>query len=39
VAGLLLKATPKDISPNGAFDTPATAAEVIKAVAATHFLK
>ncbi|MBK5220883.1 MAG: ferritin-like domain-containing protein [Thermoleophilia bacterium] len=39
VAGLLLKATPAKISPDGAFDTPFTAAEVLKAVEATGFLK
>ncbi len=39
VAGLLLKPTPANISPNGAFDKPATAAEVLKTVEATGFLK
>lgn len=39
VAGLLVKPTPANISPNGAFDKPKTAAEVLKAVAATGFLK
>jgi rubrerythrin len=39
VAGLLLKATPGNISPDGAFDTPFTAKEVLKAVEATEFLK
>ena len=39
VAGLLLKPTPKNISPNGAFDKPKTAAQVLKAVEATGFLK
>jgi hypothetical protein len=39
VAGLLLKPTPANISPNGAFDKPKTAAEVLKAVEATGFLK
>lgn len=39
VAGLLLKPTPKNISPDGAFDKSATAAEVLKAVEATGFLK
>jgi len=39
VAGLLLKPTPANISPNGAFDKPKTAAQVLKAVAATGFLK
>jgi hypothetical protein len=38
VAGLLMKATPKDISPEGAFDTPLTAAQVLKAVEGTGFL-
>ena len=39
VAGLLLKATPGNITPDGPFDTPFTAAEVLKAVGATGFLK
>ncbi|HEX7293683.1 MAG TPA: ferritin-like domain-containing protein, partial [Solirubrobacterales bacterium] len=39
VAGLLLKPTPKNISPDGAFDQPKTAAQVLKAVEATGFLK
>ncbi len=39
VAGLLLKATPGNISPDGPFDTPFTAKEVLKAVEATEFLK
>jgi rubrerythrin len=39
VAGLLLKPTPKNLSPNGAFDEPKTAAQVLKAVAATGFLQ
>ena len=39
VAGLLLKPTPANISPNGAFDKPKTAAQVLKAVEATGFLK
>jgi len=39
VAGLLLKPTPANISPNGAFDKPMTAAQVLKAVEATGFLK
>jgi rubrerythrin len=38
VAGLLMKPTPKDISPEGAFDTPLTAAQVLKAVEGTGFL-
>jgi Ferritin-like domain len=39
VAGLLVKPTEKEITPDGAFDTPFTAAEVLKAVEATGFLK
>jgi len=39
VAGLLLKATPGNITPDGPFDTPFTSAEVLKAVEATGFLK
>ena len=39
VAGLLLKATPGNITPDGPFDTPFTAAEVLKAVGKTGFLK
>jgi rubrerythrin len=39
VAGLLLKATPGNITPDGPFDTPFTGDEVIKAVEATGFLK
>jgi hypothetical protein len=40
VAGLLVKPTPANLSPNGgAFDKPKTAAEVLKAVAATGFLQ
>jgi hypothetical protein len=39
VAGLLLKATPASLSPNGAFDKPKTAAQVLKAVKATGFLQ
>jgi rubrerythrin len=39
VAGLLLKATPANLSPDGPFDTPFTAAKVLKAVEATGFLK
>ncbi len=39
VAGLLMKATPSSMSPDGAFDTPFTANEVLKAVEATGFLK
>jgi hypothetical protein len=39
VAGLLMKATPKSLTPDGPFDTPFTAAEVLKAVEGTGFLK
>jgi hypothetical protein len=39
VAGLLLKPTPASQAPNGAFDKPLTAAQVLKAVEATGFLK
>jgi rubrerythrin len=39
VAGLLLNGKPTGITPNGPFDTPFTAAEVLKAVKGTHFLK
>ncbi|HEX5929483.1 MAG TPA: ferritin-like domain-containing protein [Solirubrobacterales bacterium] len=39
VAGLLLKPTPANISPSGPFDKPRTAAQVLKAVEATGFLK
>jgi rubrerythrin len=39
VAGLLLKATPANLSPDGAFDKPKTASQVLKAVEATGFLK
>ncbi len=39
VAGLLLKPTPANLTPNGPFDKPKTAAQVLKAVAATGFLK
>jgi rubrerythrin len=39
VAGLLLKATPANLSPDGAFDKPKTAAQVLKAVEATGFLQ
>lgn len=38
VAGLLLKPAPSSISPNGPFDKPKTAAQVLKAVEATGFL-
>jgi rubrerythrin len=39
VIGLIMKATPANISPDGAFDTPFTANEVLRAVEATGFLK
>jgi hypothetical protein len=39
VAGLLMKAKPANISPDGAFDKPKTAGQVLKAVEATGFLK
>jgi rubrerythrin len=39
VAGLLLKPTVANQSPNGAFDKPKTAAQVLKAVEATGFLQ
>jgi hypothetical protein len=39
VAGLLLAPTPANLSPNGPFDEPKTAAQTLKAVAATGFLK
>jgi hypothetical protein len=39
VAGLLMKATPGNITPDGPFDTPYTAAKVLKAVEKTGFLK
>jgi hypothetical protein len=39
VAGLLLKPTSKNLSPDGAFDEPKTASQVLKAVAATGFLQ
>jgi rubrerythrin len=39
VAGLLLKPTVDNLSPDGAFDVPFTAAKVLKAVEATGFLK
>jgi rubrerythrin len=38
VAGLLLKATPGNLTPDGPFDTPFTAQEVLKAVEKTGFL-
>jgi hypothetical protein len=39
VAGLLLSGKPSGLTPDGAFDTPFTAAEVLKAVEGTGFLK
>jgi rubrerythrin len=39
VAGLLLKPTPKNQGPDGAFDKPLTAGQVLKAVEATGFLQ
>jgi rubrerythrin len=39
VAGLLLKPNSKSLSPDGAFDEPKTAAQVLKAVEATGFLQ
>ena len=39
VIGLIAKNSRKGISPDGAFDTPFTAGEVLKAVEATGFLK
>jgi Ferritin-like domain len=39
VIGLIAKNSPKGISPDGPFDTPFTAAEVLKAVEGTGFLK
>jgi hypothetical protein len=39
VIGLIAKDSSKGISPDGAFDTPFTAAKVLKAVEATGFLK
>ena len=39
VAGLLLKPASKNLSPDGAFDKPKTAAQVLKAVEATGFLQ
>jgi rubrerythrin len=38
VAGLLLKPTPANISPDGPFDKPKTASEVLKVVESTGFL-
>jgi hypothetical protein len=34
-----MKESPKGLTPDGAFDTPFTAAEVLKAVEGTGFLK
>jgi rubrerythrin len=39
VAGLLLKPTPASMAPNGAFDDPMTAAEVLETVEKTGFLQ
>lgn len=39
VAGLLLSGKPSGLTPDGAFDTPFTAKEVLKAVEGTGFLK
>jgi hypothetical protein len=39
VAGLILNGKPTGIAPDGAFDTPFTAAEVLKAVEETGFLQ
>jgi hypothetical protein len=39
VAGLILTGKPSGLSPDGSFDTPFTAGEVLKAVGATGFLK
>jgi len=39
VIGLIAKNNRKGIAPNGAFDVPLTAAQVLKAVGATGFLK
>ena len=39
VAGLLVKPTEKSMTPDGPFDTPYTAAEVLKVVEGTGFLK
>ncbi|MBK8294537.1 MAG: ferritin-like domain-containing protein [Solirubrobacterales bacterium] len=38
VIGVLKNATPKGISPDGPFDTPFTAAKVLKAVTGTGFI-
>lgn len=39
VIGLIGKGNPKGITPNGSFDTPFTASQVLKAVGATGFLQ
>lgn len=39
VVGLLNKPTPSNISPNGAFDKPMAAAEVLKVVEGTGFIQ
>jgi hypothetical protein len=39
VAGLILSGKPSGLTPDGAFDTPFTAAKVLKAVEKTGFLK
>jgi rubrerythrin len=39
VAGLLLKPTPANLSPDGAFDTGQTAAQILKTVEKTGFLQ
>ncbi len=39
VAGLLLKPSPSEISPDGAFDTGQTAAQILKTVEKTGFLQ
>jgi hypothetical protein len=39
VAGLILSGKPSGLTPDGAFDTPYTAAKVLKAVEKTGFLK
>jgi Ferritin-like domain len=38
VAGLLIKASESEITPNGSFDTPYTAAKVLEAVEGTKFI-
>jgi hypothetical protein len=39
VVGLLLDRTPKGITPDGPFDTPLTAAQVLKAVEGLGVIK